>query len=283
MKLRKLVAVCSLAVFLLFPPSSLACACCTEPGQYFLGEQELNEYRMGILQEVRFLTADLFGPEPYGISLDKLGEDNIEFVTSGLLERKTWNFSFKSLNGEAGSLILSMPVNLTEYMADTHDESIKATPHIGPVLYKELRFKSKVKNATGFFQEGIDNDTEYFLVLQGRGHSCANAEDYTHWRLEVSGENADYAFWGRLESSMQTYRVTGVQKKDVLNIRPNPRDADLKSIKGIRGKIPADGMGIFVIGDAIQFNRSYWVPIVWKNTRGWVNRKYIVREKPKGV
>ena len=211
MKFTKSLAFCILAVFLLFPTSSFACACCTESGQYYLGEQELDEYRMGILQKVQFLTADLFAREPYGISFDKLGGNDIEFVTSGSLEQKTWNFNFKSLNGEAGSLTLSMPSSLTEYMADTHDDSIKDTPHMGPKLYKELRFKSKVRKGTGFFEEGIDNDTEYFLVLQGRGHSCTNAKDYTHWRLEVSGENADYAFWGRLRilnANLSCHRCT---------------------------------------------------------------------------
>ncbi len=279
MKLRKLLTVCCLVVFLLFPPSSLACACCTEPGQYYLGEQELDDYRIGILQEVKFLTADLFSsPDPEGISIDKFGENDWEFGINGFFEKKIWNLNFKSLSGVEGSLSLSMPSKLTEFQVDTHDQSIKDTPHMGPKLYKELRFKNKVKNGTGFFQKGIDNKTEYSLVLQGRGYSCTNAEDFTHWRLQVTGENGDYAFFGRLRSGMETYRVTGVKSDDFLNIRPNPRD-----FKSISGKIPADGTGVFVVGDAVRYERSFWVPIVWKGTRGWINRKYIVQVKSGGI
>ena len=39
----------------------------------------------------------------------------------------------------------------------------------------------------GFFKAGIDENTEFSLILQGRGNVCNNAEDFTHWRLEVSG------------------------------------------------------------------------------------------------
>lgn len=279
MRLRNALTACLLVVFLLFPPSSFACACCTESGQYYLGEQDLDEYRIGILREVQFLTADLFAREPYGISFDRLGEDNIEFSASGSLEQKTWRIDLVSLNGSAGSLTLSMPSGLTEYMADTHDESIKDMPHMGPILYKELRFKSKVEKGTGFLQEGIDNDTGYFLVLQGRGNSCMNAEDYTHWRLEVSGENADYAFWGRLRSRLEEYRVTNVKRGDVLNIRKDPENSDLKDPKNVLEEIPADGTGIFVLGEAVRHKRSYWVPVVWRNSRGWVSRRYITQAR----
>lgn len=285
MKLRILLTVCFLSIFFLFPRSALACACCTESGQYRLSDRELNELEFDLLQKVKFLSADLFAsPEVVGIFFDKDEESEgmyDDFVINGLFARKNWDFKLKNPRGEVGALNLSIPATMTDFAVDTHDESIKVTPFTGPVLYKEWRFKGKVKSGTGFFQKGIDSETDYSLVLQGRGHSCTNPEDFTHWRLEVTGANAEYAFWGRLESSMPAYRVTGVQKKDVLNIRPNPRDADKLDLKGIRGKIPADGTGIFVIGKAIQFNRAYWVPIVWKGIRGWVNKKYIVQEQAK--
>jgi hypothetical protein len=281
MKLRKLVAVCSLSVFLLFPPSSLACACCTDAGQYYLGEQDLDDYHIGLLQKVKFLAADLFAgsDQSAGISFDKFGadENTNEFVIDGLFNKKTWNLNFKSLNGKKGSLRLEVPLRQTEFMVDTHDES-NGTSHMGPQLYKELRFKNKVKNGTGFFREGIAKGTEYSLVLQGRGNSCTNAEDFTHWRLQINGLKADYAFWGKLRSSAQTFRITNVKSDDVLNIRPNPGD-----LKRISGKIPADGTGIFIIGESVRYGKSYWVPIVWKGTRGWINRKYIVQEKASGI
>ncbi|PWT83255.1 MAG: hypothetical protein C5B44_00905, partial [Acidobacteria bacterium] len=67
----------------------------------------------------------------------------------------------------------------------------------GPLLYKEWRFEGLV-NGTGFFQPGIIAPTKYFLVLQGRGNGCDNAEDFTHWRLEITGKKAGYALYGEL-------------------------------------------------------------------------------------
>jgi hypothetical protein len=40
------------------------------------------------------------------------------------------------------------------------------------------------------------------LVLQGRGNGCDNAGDFGNWRLQVSGEKADYAFYGKLARSL---------------------------------------------------------------------------------
>jgi hypothetical protein len=37
-------------------------------------------------------------------------------------------------------------------------------------------------------------------VLQGRGNSCDTAEDFTHWRLKITGNKADYAFYGELST-----------------------------------------------------------------------------------
>ncbi|MGI8641023.1 MAG: hypothetical protein ACR2MG_13900 [Pyrinomonadaceae bacterium] len=70
-----------------------------------------------------------------------------------------------------------------------------------PLLYKEWRFKGNVQIGNGFFQTSIVQPTTYFLVLQGRGNGCDNPEDFTHWRLEIAGKKASYAFFGELKSS----------------------------------------------------------------------------------
>jgi hypothetical protein len=61
-----------------------------------------------------------------------------------------------------------------------------------------------VQTGNGFFQSSIIKPTTYFLVLQGRGNNCDNAEDFTHWRLEITGRKADYAFFGELSSGNST-------------------------------------------------------------------------------
>ena len=86
------------------------------------------------------------------------------------------------------------------YKVDIHDDKTSAGG--GPLLYKEWRFKGNVQTGKGFFQTGIVKPTTYFLVMQGRGNGCDNAEDFTHWRLEINGKKANYKLNGKLNSNL---------------------------------------------------------------------------------
>jgi hypothetical protein len=92
-------------------------------------------------------------------------------------------------------LDLPLPARLLSYQADIRDGQMSGAG--GPLLYKEWRFEGQVKG-TGFFQAGITAPTKYFLVLQGRGNACDMAEDFTHWRVAITGKKARYAFYGEL-------------------------------------------------------------------------------------
>ena len=70
------------------------------------------------------------------------------------------------------------------------------------MLYKEWRFEGEVKG-TGVFKAGIIARTKYVLVFQGRGNSCDEAEDFTHWRLKITGKKADYTFHGELSAPVR--------------------------------------------------------------------------------
>jgi hypothetical protein len=83
--------------------------------------------------------------------------------------------------------------------ADIHDGRTIGGDSRKPLLYKEWRFEGEV-NGTGFFKAGIVAPTKYFLVLQSRGNNCDTAEDFTHWRLKITGNKADYAFYGELSA-----------------------------------------------------------------------------------
>jgi hypothetical protein len=65
------------------------------------------------------------------------------------------------------------------------------------LLYKEWRLEGEIKGS-GIFKNGMTAPAKYVLVLQGRGNGCDNAEDFGNWRLQVRGEKADYAFYGKL-------------------------------------------------------------------------------------
>ncbi len=93
-----------------------------------------------------------------------------------------------------------MPSQMVTFKVDIHDEDDRPN---GPILYKEFRFKGNVSGGTGIFRSSIARPSTYFLVFQGRGNGCDNASDFTHWRLEVSGPRADYAFYGKLDSAAE--------------------------------------------------------------------------------
>lgn len=136
--------------------------------------------------------------------MDAASEENIKGISSiggnysltGLLQNNSWKFDFKDEAGKTGTLNLTKPISMVAFMADIPNGKTEGEVS----LYKEWRFKYRVQSGTGIFQKGIAPATEYFLVLQGKGNVCTQAEDFTHWRLEVTGRRASYAFFGELKS-----------------------------------------------------------------------------------
>lgn len=188
-----LLVVVTLA--LLLPANALACACCSNPGHYFSGMQDLDEYPLSQMKRMRFgRTASLFATEA-GIEEDARGitRPKSAYSVQGSMAGNSWRLTFRS-GASSGMLNLQLPAKMWDHSADIHDGKISAGG--GPSLYKEWRFEGDV-TGTGIFQPGFASPAKYVLVLQGRGNGCDNAEDFTHWRLEVKGEAARYAFHGR--------------------------------------------------------------------------------------
>ena len=118
------------------------------------------------------------------------------YSVNGSLIGNVWKLTFRN-GDESGTLNLPLPAKMLRYAADIHDGQTIGGDSRKPLLYKEWRFEGEV-SGTGFFKAGIVAPTKYFLVLQGRGNSCDTAEDFTHWRLKIIGNKADYAFYGEL-------------------------------------------------------------------------------------
>ncbi|MGD9587408.1 MAG: hypothetical protein AB7Q37_09345 [Pyrinomonadaceae bacterium] len=198
------------AIFILSPVAALGCACCAEPGTYFLSTYKPRTFELDLLKEVRFAReAKLYTTEA-GFDtmkgLDEVAKDaEIEAhmttfdefdLTSGFTG-KQWRFEMRSTAGRKGVLTLPLPLKMTNFKVDIHD--VEDRPN-GPLLYKEYRFKGGVTAATGIFRPALAKGTSYTLVLQGRGVGCDDVQDYTHWRLEIDGPRASYAFYGKLAS-----------------------------------------------------------------------------------
>jgi hypothetical protein len=215
MFLKKLRTAFFAALCLLsFSIDAFACACCSEPGEYHISTDKPDKYNVDLLSEMKFDEASYLFMNEAGFDVIK-GLDSIAksyesdswvaapdyFSLTNSFAAKTWKFNFKTKDGKNGSLTLPMPLQMLRFKADIHDG--KSSGGGGPLLYKEWRFKGSVQSGSGFFQAGIVKPTTYFLVLQGRGNSCDNAEDFTAWRLEIDGRKAQYAFFGKLSSGKE--------------------------------------------------------------------------------
>lgn len=184
-----LMLVCSSAT------DVMACACCTEEGEYSIRVHKPDDYVVSLLKNIEFAkTAKLFTGEAEPEEVTKgLLNPNDNYSLTGAFSNNLWQLNFKDGNN-VGTLKLPLPVKMLNFKADIHDSEVGGT---GPKLYKEWRFEGQL-SGTGIFKAGIAPLTKYFLVLQGRGNICDNAEDFTHWRLEVTGKKASYAFFGKL-------------------------------------------------------------------------------------
>ncbi len=201
MKINKTISFTfftTVLISLSFPLKTFACACCAEPGAYSISVKKPEKFELDELRKIRFGTVNLF--------MTAVGERNIKGISplgenyslNSLFQSNAWKLNLKDDKGKAGTLVLPMPTSAVAFAADIHDG--KQAGAGGPLLYKEWRFKYRVQSGTGIFQKGIASATKYFLVLQGRGNVCTQAEDFMHWRLEITGKKANYAFYGELSS-----------------------------------------------------------------------------------
>ena len=201
MRLQKTpLLLAAIAALLLSPISALACACCSNPGHYFSGSVDLDEHPLSELKRLRFArTAFLFETEA-GLDEDSLGiaQPKSRYSLQGAFTGNVWRLIFRS-GANTGTLELPLPDKMWNHSADIHDG--KLSPGGGPLLYKEWRLEGEIKG-NGIFKTGMAAPAKYVLVLQGRGNGCDSAGDFGNWRLQVTGEKADYAFYGKLGRSL---------------------------------------------------------------------------------
>lgn len=186
------------------------CACCAEPGTYMISTGKPQQYQLDLLRDVKFdQAAMLYMTEAGFENIRGLASIESEFddpswmaspggldIISSFTGRK-WTFSMKSPKGRPGRLALPVPAQMVTFKVDIHDGQGGGN---GPLLYKEFRFKGTVASGNGFFASSIVRPTSYFLVFQGRGNGCDNAEDFNNWNLEITGPKARYQFFGKLTS-----------------------------------------------------------------------------------
>lgn len=210
------LAVYSLLLIFSFYSSASACACCAENGTYNIWTGKPEDYTLDVIGGFRFnKSSNLLISEAGFDAIKGLSEiekdfDNNSWTAFGgdlgftaSYAAKTWTMNFRTKSGKTGSLTLPMPAQMVTFKVDIHDG--KKSGGGGPLLYKEFRFKGNVSSGKGFLQKSIVKPTTFLLVFKGRGNGCDNAQDFTHWYLEVRGKNASYDFIGKLDSANREY------------------------------------------------------------------------------
>ena len=175
------------------------CACCAEPGEWYESTGRMASYEVAELRDVKFdATAKLYTTAAGFEGMKGLPAQYESFQLSDSLGGSLGlTLSFKGERGETGSLVLQLPRVVTTFGADLHDYPEGSA---GPILYKEWRFKGTVRG-TGMFRRSVVRGTRFRLVLQGRGNNCLSSTDFQHWRLDITGPRADYAFYGALKGA----------------------------------------------------------------------------------
>jgi hypothetical protein len=187
---------------IIFPTKTAAkafCACCAEQGHYSISTRKPDQYAFDELKKLKFQSAQLYTDAGYPDTIKGINPLGEKFTVNGSLAGNMWRFAFRDDKSKSGTLNLTKPVSMVEYMID-QSPATEGEPKGEVTLYKEWRFKYIVANGDGIFRTGIAPRTEYFLVLQGYGNVCTSADQFQSWRLEVSGTKADYAFFGKVAS-----------------------------------------------------------------------------------
>ncbi len=202
MKFYSSILLSLFTILVLSPLNIFACACCADEGFYRISVQKPGSFQLGELKKLSFQSGNIYSTVGFPDDIKGLSPVTEKYTVNTSFSPSGWDFNFTDSNGKTGTLTLKMPKNFVDYAVDTRNGEKGGAG--GVMLYKEWRFKYRVKTGTGIFADGIRGKTEYFLVLQGKGNACNSASNFANWRLEVTGKKASYAFYGNLSNGEST-------------------------------------------------------------------------------
>jgi hypothetical protein len=183
--------ISAIALFLINPANAHACACCATAGIWSEYTDSLENYDVEQLNELKFSPAAKLVVGAAGFATIKgLASESETYTLSHSKNNRSWNFRLTDTKGKAGNLSFSLPPQKTEFGTDFYDKPVADSR-----LYKEVRLTGKLAG-NGIFESGINNDSRYKLILQGRGGYCLDSHDFQHWILQISGPQSSYSFYG---------------------------------------------------------------------------------------
>lgn len=181
------------------PGTSAACACCSDPGTWYERADQTDGYVYSEVNNLKFSRkATLFMTEagiPEGLEEIEPEGNDYNYDLTQTQNGRQWELKFKTKTGKTGSLSFAIPSTMVAFGVDLHDGTDGGT---GPALYKEWRFKGTV-DGTGIFKKSMTGKREFKLILQGRGNSCTDASNFTHWNLAVTVTAGEYSFYGSFD------------------------------------------------------------------------------------
>lgn len=134
----------------------------------------------------------------------------------------------------------------------------------------EKQEKSRLLSEVGTRLQGIEKDIASIDVNQEGEDNEETLSKIKQIETEIENLRAQLRPPSNQLSQDALHKVVNVRSNDVLNVRSGP-SADTSII----GSIPPDGRGVEITGLGKQIGESYWVPIKYKQTTGWVNRYYL--------
>ena len=183
--------ISAIALFLINPTNAHACGCCGIGGEWLEYTNSLENYDVAQLNELKFSPAAKLVVGAAGLEENKgIADPSETYTLSHSSNNRSWNFHFTDTKGKAGNLSFSLPPQKTEFGTDFYDKPVADNR-----LYKEVRLTGKLAG-NGIFESGINNDSRYKLILQGRGGYCLDSDDFKHWILQISGPQSSYSFYG---------------------------------------------------------------------------------------
>ena len=183
--------ISAIALFLINPTNAHACGCCATAGTWLEYTNSLENYDVAQLNELKFSPAAKLVVGAAGLEENKgIADPSETYTLSHSKNNRSWNFHFTDTKGKTGNLSFSLPPQKTEFGTDFYDK-----PMADNRLYKEVRLTGKLAG-NGIFASGINNDSRYKLILQGRGGDCLDSHNFKHWILQISGPQSSYSFYG---------------------------------------------------------------------------------------
>jgi hypothetical protein len=198
MTIRLLAAAASTALLAFAVNDALACACCTNTGQRYVGMQRLDTTKRAEIDQLRFAeAAQLFVGEADPDDVKGITTPSVRYKLSAGWDKDRLVFAFRDEAGRSGTLALQRPGTISVFEVDPRDQPDSG---LGPALYKEWTLTSRAAGS-GVFSAGLGPNQQLSLVMHGHGNSCTTIDHFTHWTLLMQGPKARYSLFGDLVST----------------------------------------------------------------------------------